>query len=532
MDKFFGMNRRLDADKIPDGFSPLAVNVDLDKIGTVRKRKGTDLLGTAGVPDSKVQSITEYVNPQGVSEVQIIRNGTIYRYDSTNDTYIQVGDGGQFPSLKQVQSVNYKGRVYYVTEDEALRWNAGDNVVTLVNNETPANQIKAACVATAQQTLFIGNVTINSVNYPRRFYYSYFDSDTITETDQFWKTEETGFSDSTSFYDLQGGAIQAMIGYSARNQAYIFTDTKCYQFDITQAYTAPQNAIQEIFSIGCAGPKAVTVCDGVLYWMDKQAKMWAWRGSSSLPTELSYIIDDNGLGDSIISSIDKSAENLKKVCVFGIGKRVYFSVGLINVDNQALNNACVKISLSKDGLDGYFSVDTYPNRIVCASVGTVGSIQTLLVGDSTNVLKMNSQYHDTDTNALSTAINSYYRTKNLHFNYPFQEKKIQNIIVKYRPVDTEDTYLSLKVTTDGNTEYISISDSPSGVTNKGVINMYSSNSIFQKQAIKKAKLTQNMTGQTIGFELGNNQIDQSYEISMFGFDKYEIQASNIPIKSV
>jgi hypothetical protein len=529
-DQFYGMDRRLDSDKLGNGFSPLAVNVDLDRLGTVRKRKGTSLLGNHGEKDSPVQTLIEYVTNAGDTEIHMARNGTLYKYNKDTNAW-DVLSAAKFASLKPVESVLYKNRVYHVSTEESLCWNVGDKTVVEVGEG--ANKIKGACLGTGQRTLYIGRVTIDGVDYPDRVYYSLFDIDKGQEGDQFWNDaegEEVGsLKNSTRWFRVEGGIVQSIVSFPNKNKVFIFSDTKCYSFDVSQVESSPFNALTEVFQIGCAGPRAATVVDGVMYWMDKQAKIWAWSGIGSRPEEISYLIDDENLGDSVISQISKSPENLNQVAAFGLGKRVYFNIGSINLDRVSLPNAAIKLSASQNGLRANFSIDTFQDRLILGTVITLNGAKVLAVGNSSNVLLLNSGYNDIDKLNIEAPVDSFYRTKSYHYGYPLQNKKIMSLYVKFKPQVNEQSYLNIKVSVNGDLDFTSLSTPTAEELGHGTIDMYDDSADRLKQKTKKVNMKAELKGQTLAFEFGNNQLNQTYEVSTFGFLKAEVEDANIPV---
>jgi hypothetical protein len=539
---FTGMNRRLDPDKMGKGNCTLAVNVDLSRLTSVRKRKGTTLLGDAGISNSQVQSLIEYVTTKDNKEqrqIQMIRNNSLYFFNSDTNTWDLSGGSSTAPFVnnEQIQSVLYKNRVYYTSPNRFLCYNEGTSTITDVSpNGNDQDKIKGSCLAVGQRTLFIGNVTVNGEYLPTRVYYSWFDLVSANKgpTDQLWLPEEENLANSSTYFDVEGGYVQNIISFANTNKVYIFSDTKCYTFDINQVETNPFNALQEVFEIGCAGARSAVVVDKCLYWMDKQAKIWAWNGGVDVPIEISYIIDDNNAGDSVISQIDRSNDNLSKVVAFGIGKTIYFSVGTINIDNVVIPNAVIKLTASQDGIAGYLSLDSYPDRLLVGAIVTVNNNKSLAVGNSQNALLMNSGLNDIDLNNAEVAINSYYRTRHYDFGYSFLDKKINDFAIKFRPQFVEDPnrkiYLDVKVSIDNSTDYKDLSVVNNGVANRGRVELQTNN-IKDRQKTAILYLTNAQAqGLNIGFEFGNSNKDETFELSAFGFNKVTIENNNIRIK--
>lgn len=519
--EFYGMDRRLDYDKLPTGMSPLAVNVDLDRIGTVRKRRGTELLGGAVNVDFKVQSIIEYKN-NGSLGIQMIRNGTLYNY---NDGSWDVLNANRFGITELVAAVNYNGKVYYTSNDDYLCSTSGTLDVIDVGGDN--DRIKGKCLGVGQRTLFIGNVTANEIYYPRRVYFSLYNLDTNEAQDQFWNDDEETLLASKRFFEVEGGEVQAIVSFYARNLVYIFSDTKCYTFDVGKVASNPGAALIEVFDIGCCGARAACVVDGIMYWMDKQAKIWAWSGNTLRPTELSYSIDDEHIGESVISQIDKSSANMAKVAAFGQGKKVYFSIGTITLDGKVLNNAAIKITTSQNGLAGYFSIDTYQDRLYMGEPVTLNDSTTLLAGTSNNIVVMNSGLNDVDEMGNDQPIDGYYRTKSFDFDSPFNLKYTNRLLTRFRPQPTEDSYLTVKVGLNNNTDFIDLSNQENNETKNGAINMYDSKYLTTRHKATYVRFSQEHKFYTIAFEFGNKQLNETFEISCFGFDDLKFKSNDL-----
>ena len=525
-DQFYGMDRRVDADKLGQGLSPLAVNVDLDRLGTVRKRKGQTILGQSGGSGQVVQAVFEFVNAAGISEIYSVKNGSIYKYDKINDIFSVVNGGSaKFTTNDQVQVEQFKNRVYFSSKSGNLCYFDGTTVIDV--NTKEIDKIKATCMAVAQRTLFVGNVTFNNVTYSDRVYYSLFDTVNRVEDDKFWEAAEEGLADSTRYFMVEGGIVRNIITFSNINRVLIFSDSKCYSFDINQVATNYLNALQDVFNIGCAGEKAATVVDGVLYWMDRKGKIWAYSGNTSRPEEISYMIDDENLGASVISQIDKSDLNLSQVSAFGIGKKVYFSIGSIGLDRESLPNACIKIAASQNGFKGYFAIDTFPSRLLCGNIATINNSQFLMVGTSENILLLNSGLNDVSSDNGELAINSYYRTRSMHFSYPFANKFIDEVMVKYKPSILANNYLDMAVAVDGQVEYIPVTRPKTEVLTHGVINTYDPKAEYLGQKTSKIKLPNELKAQTISIEFSNRQLNETFEICGFGFEKISIENLNL-----
>lgn len=524
-DRFFGMNLRMDEDKLPDGFSPLAVNVDLTRMKTLKSRKGTVLFGQKFDTSGSVQNLIELVTPTGFQRQLMVKNGTLYKYTDNLWENIKAG----YFSQNLLSSVTYKNKVYYTSKSDALSSTIGDSNISPVG--TFDNQIKGKCLGVGQRTLFIGDVVINNVNYPDRVYYSRFDIDNRTEGDEFWEEVENGIvgnlNSSTRFFRVEGGIVQAISSFANRDRVYIFSDTKCYSFNVSQAETNPFSALNEIFPIGCAGPNAVTVVNSMMYWADKEGRLWAWSGGTTRPEEISYNIDSENLDKSIVTSIDKTPSNLEAICAFGYSKQIYFSVGEIALSDKRLANSCLKLFISQNGLMSYTCVDTFPERILCSHNFRIGQKNIITAGTASNVVELNTGLNDVSATGEIVAIDSFYRTRSYNFDYPLFQKKVENIYIQFKPTFDKSNSLELLTRTERSTNYILISN-PSTPDKFGTIEMFEEdNQILQK--ISKINLPNDVQGDNISFEFANRELDGSFEITAFGTFNVKISKINIGI---
>jgi hypothetical protein len=326
---------------------------------------------------------------------------------------------------------------------------------------------------------------------------------------------------------VQGGNVKALASFANRDRVYIFSDNRCYSFNVVLSLTNPFGALQEIFPIGCAGPNAVIVQDGIMYWMDTGGKIWAWTGGTTVPEQISYQIDDDELKDSIVSSINKSVENMEKVAAFGIGKLIYFSTGSLSVRSRQLKNAVIKIFLSQNGLRGFTSIDTYPDRILNGAQFKIQGQDEMVCGNSSNILQMRTGLNDVTTNNTAVAVNALYQTKSYNFGYPLTTKRLGDLMITYKP-QSDNSELGISV-------YVDNSIDPNIVTASGKQDKYGKFNMKEgkstdRRITKMVNMSQEVEGDTIMFEFSNNQLNQSFELHQFGAYELEIKNLNISIE--
>lgn len=507
---------------LPEGFSPLAVNCDLSRINTLRKRKGTARYGNDFNDNEQVQAIINYNKSNGDEQGIMIKGGALYKYDGSKWVLIQanVVDKGKHVAITQ-----FNQKIYFCSKDSFLQSTDG---TTVTDAQTGADRIKGTALATGQNVLFIGNVTANATLYSNRVYYSYFDDDTLSKTDQFFNPNvgSGNLATSNRYFEFEGGEIKALVSFSNRDRVYIFTATTCYTFDIAVATTNPGRAVQQVFDIGCAGPNAAKVIDGVLYWMDNKGKIWAWNGGTNRPEELSYFIDDDELNESIISSIDKSVDNMLQICAFGISKLLYFSVGSLSVNNAQIPNACIKMVLSANGLRAFVTVDSFPERILVSDIVSDNNQNIIVAGTATQVIQLRKGLNDITLDNTEKPVSFRYQTRAEDFGEPHTTKQVQHIEVRYRPQE-KDSNLDIAIYPDTSVKSINVvkKDLPK---KHGSLNMRGANP-NDREKIKLVYVPENTTGDTFIVEFSNDRLNEPVEIYSYAMNNTVIKTLNVPV---
>jgi hypothetical protein len=514
-----GMNQRQDLDKIPFNASPLLVNISLSKAGSWRKRSGTDMLSTTLA--GGVQGIVGYLPKNGANTLHTIRNGNVDTYNSGTDAYTVI-DSGVFPTPIRVEGVNYLDRVYFISTLANLCYESGGTCTDVL--DTLSAGIQGGTIASAQNTLYIGQINGNE----NRVYYSLFDADTLQPTHVFWDTDkgETGFADSTRYFNLPGRNT-ALYSFGITGLVYAFTNNCCFEFDITKSQT-PGATPRKVFDLGCANPRSITQCNGWMLWMDNQSKIWAWNGFGT-PVPMSWDIEDDSNNESILSKV--TGTMLNNVCAGADQNTFYFALGGdLVVDNRTITNACLVGLITQNLKYTLWSVYSLP---VLPSIFTniyFNNKQVLLVGteESADVFLMNSGSNDDSPSGI-VPISAYALTCFFNFGDTLKHYRPTTLFIKYRPQLTNDTYLYLKYAVNSNLSYTTLSDPDNSVNTHGVIEMYDVNAATQRDAISKVNFPTDAKCRTISIELGNNQLNESFEVSAIGF-MYNLIFLDIPFK--
>ena len=499
--------QRQDMDKIPDNMSPFLLNISLDKPGTWRKRNGSDLLSTTVAGDGTF-GLIDYATTTGTFIPHTYRGTTLYTYSSSGDSYSSIDAADVTGTSKKIQSVNYLGRIYWVSTADNLRYESGGTTTQVADTAGSPGYIKGNTIAVAQRTLFVGG----SPDLGRdRVYYTSFDLTNFISTHNFGPdSTDWEFASTTNFFSVET-PVTAMISYGMNGLVYVFTQYGLYSFNM--AYEDKATGVNKELDIGCAGPRAVTVCNGVLVWMDPDGRIWGWRGEGAASL-LSYFIEDDSNGDAIINKI--SATWIPEVAAGSLGSKVYFSIGDVTLWGTAYNNCVLVGHLSPDASEVGWSVYTLPYQPTIFANAFFSNRRVLLYGNEAN----NDIYQlETGTNDGATAVNAIARTAFLGFSMTFSSKENQEVLVKYKPQNVQDnTYLKIAGAYDGEITYTAITDPDAGtpVTTYGIIDMYDSSSV-KLDSVKKVKSPQNKRFRTVSLELSNAQASEGMEISSIGF---------------
>lgn len=550
IDKFFGMSQRQDMDQIPDGASPLAVNVIFDKPGTVAKRPGTDMLGSTQTGNG-IYGLISYIDSSGGDVLRRVADRDIDDYDGAA---WGENDADQFTASTPIQSVNYKNRVYHISEADWLVYESGGTatevkpdytdwvtahayiVGDLVDNGSGQyictvahtsgastepgvgaswatkwsaleNRIKGRCIAVAQNTLFVA--TGNKV------YYSLFNLTSNVPGDQFWNDDEGYLAASTRYFTVDG-EVTALWNFSAIGGVLVvFTREMCYLFDMRVENNSV--GLQELFHIGCAGPRAVTEINGWLIWMTPDGELKRFGGAGR-PDTLSWDLQDDEIGESIISKISKST--IESVAAGSFKNKFYFSVGDITYRGRSIPNAVI-VGLVSQGSDFVmWSVFSFPWQISIFAITTLSSAKVLVAGsaDSDDVYQLNTGSND-DSPSGATAIDAYFQTKFVTPYKKYNTAKFESVLVKYRPQSADNTYLRVSYAQDSEYTYTGITDPDNGspLVKHGIIDMYDAGYATIFDAVKVIEWPENATAsRTVSLECGNAKLSEKFEISGIG----------------
>lgn len=503
------MNQRQDLDKIPDTYSPLLVNISVDKPGSWSTRKGLDLLATTQVGVG-VQGLVNYHKLDGTDVTRAIRSTDLDTYAS--DAYTQI-DGGQFTAASKISSINFNNLVYHSSNSDFICKESGGACADVGSG---SDRLKANNLCVAQNTLFASNIAYangGAQNWQNRCYYSAFDSGNNVPSDQFWNTSEGSLANSTRWFTLPG-IIEGSVAFgSAPGLSYHFTSSECYSFDM--GLINNQIGPQSKFSEGLANKRAVTVCKSWMVFMNKKGSIFAWGGAGT-PDQISFEIEDDSKGEAIINSISPS--QIASVAAGSLGNKVFFSLGDITYYNVNLTNVVLVGLLlpGEYGVTALWSLYTFPVKPVIFSNAVFNNREVLLFGAD----GVDDVYQiETGTSDNGTAINAYARTKYQVPSSHLRSNDFRKLLIKYRPQASSGTNLRVKYAVDGSIDYQTLSDpdATNPVTRYGVVDMYHASATTKLDDIKEVEMPPEASGRSLTIEVGNNQLDEKFEVTGIGF---------------
>ena len=515
---FQGMIQRQDPDKIPDNYSPLLVNQSLVKPGIWSKRQSCGILSTTR--SGGVRGISEYLfaGNSDNTRLRMWRGGAnagkyeLQTYSVTGNSYTAI-DTSQ-GSIGYMQSVNFKNRIYHVSPTNYLSYESGGAITTLPDTAVFGDSclIKAETIATAQGTLYIGNITTlngKSFNYQDRVYYSVWDGN---QTDVFYNPSD-GFmmadriEQSTSYFSVLEPVV-GLFSFGQTGLMYVFTKNACWEFD--QRYAQAKTGPRKICNIGLINKYAVTECNGWLIWMDYEGRIWAWAGSG-LPLPITWELQDDENGEAILNNLDRNS--LDGFCAGSLNNQFYFSIKTVSYRGTTLTNAVLKGLISQSRSVVLYSVDTFPTCPAMFCNVTINKTKRLVYGSlaTDDIYLLNNP-------SSSETFDSYARTKFFDFNLPFYDKTFYRLFIKYRPQPTTHTFLRVRYSLDGETTYVDLSDPENGIDTWGTIDMGEGYTSTTFDNVKILNLPPEAKGRSISVEVGNGISGEDYEVSGIGFE--------------
>jgi len=481
---------------------------------------GTDLCFSLSFAENltsypKGARVIEYQPYSGVNVKHRSNYTDLDIYDDATDSW-STSVSNAFNGTSDIEACNYINRVYWVGENDELQWENGTGSMTIVG--TPDNTIKGKTIANVQNTLFVGNVnevSEDTVDYQDRIYYSLFSKANNNPSDQLYQSNPIETIDISTRWFSVLAPVRALWSFSTTGLLYIFTDFKCFQFDMRYAVNSVGPTL--MFNYGACSPRAVTECNGWMVWMDNEARIWGWSGTG-VPVPFSWDIDDDDKNEALINLIDP--DNLSKVCAGNYKNKFYFSVGDITYKDTLYENCVITGLLAQNFQTILWEVSCLPVQPGSFYSAFKSGIRALIFSDilSADVY----QFDKTIINDANTAISGYGKTKFFDFNMPFNTSQNLRLYVKYKPQPAPGTYLRVRFSVDGDFNYTTLSDPDSTlgspVTMYGVIDMYDRNNATKIDAVKMLQFPNIARGRTLSIEVGNEKLNEDFEIKGIGIE--------------
>lgn len=366
-----------------------SINVNFDKMGSARTRRGTTLLGTAGVLSGNLLGLYEFRDSgAGVNNQIIAVNGTVVYYLSgttwtSKRTTLTSGSKARFTTFLDF--------VFMVNGTEA----------TAIWDGNPSNSfITTGNAASAPTGTFIENyrsrvwIAGNS-SKPDRVYYSSVPSAIATPIIT-WSTDDTT-GDWIDISPMDGENITGL--KRAKGALLVFKNNHLYRiFSVNQADPDPQ------INIGTYSQESIVEAENGIYFHHPTG---IFIYSDGAIKRISKPIQD------VIDNI--TLANYSKVCGWNNGDYVYFSVGNITMNGITYSNVVVRYTISSQ----VWTIYSYPTQFLVSSNYNDSSVLYKLAGDNGgSVLKT-----DTGNTDNTTPINFSLITRPYTFDGVFYTKK-------------------------------------------------------------------------------------------------------------
>lgn len=347
-----------------------SINFNFDRIGAATLRKGTTLLGDAGVLSGDLLGLYEFRDSGSGTNNRIVAvNGTVLYYLS-GTTWTSKRTG--LTAASKARFTTFLDYLWMVNGVEATAiWTgaSGDSFITTGN---AANAPVGKFIENFRSRVWIaGNPT-----YPDRLYYSSLPS-AVTTPIVLWDTNvNTGQWIDISPSD--GENITAL--KRTQSSLLVFKTNHIYR-----VYTIDETEPDPKINVGTPSAESIVEAkDGVYFY--HSSGFYKYGGGQ--PDEISKPIID------IINNITLANQAKVTGWLEPDGDHIVWSVGNVTINGVTFNNLEVRYTISTQTWTHY----TKPTQVLCASRYNDGTNLFQLVGDTSgNVLKVDIGVTDNGT---------------------------------------------------------------------------------------------------------------------------------------
>lgn len=380
-------------------------NIDFNKYGSILKRNGYTALNTSaisGTPASDGLWWYEYSSSGSyASFLMNITNGVVYKMDSLDGTWDDITGMATVTAGNFFDFENFLNEVYITNGTDApLKWNGSSNVSLMT---VPANLTKAKVVVQYNNYLFLGNVTVNSVAYPSRFYWC--------------EIKDTSTWLSTSYIEVSkddGQQIQQM--WVMGDRLVIFKDRSIYFISFTGDNDIPFTLSRSNSPVGCIAPFSVQEVENGLIFLSYDG-FYYFDGNNSYKISLKI---QNTINSYNITRLAQARSMRQK------SKNRYFCS--LPSNGQTANDTVIVWDWLLNAFSAYSGISAAAMTTVYVS----GIEERVYFSDYSGfVYRMDTGSDDYPLN-VQTAINSYYYTNWKHYDDIVDQKGIPNIVLYYQ----------------------------------------------------------------------------------------------------
>ncbi len=386
-------------------------NIHFTNTGSIVKRKGSDLFGSALGTSDEVTMLADYRLVDGNNKIVAISGTSVFKTDGTGDgTWNDITSGETVTADFTFDFVQFRNILAFTNgNDPPLKWdqpNAASDIAQF--SDLPTGLTKAKHLEVFKDFTFFCNVTVSATAHPSRCYYSApgeidTDSGTWTDSDFFYVGRDKGEGEITMVEAL-GDRMVVGKEFGAIYNVF-FTGNSNVPFINQKSFS----------QVGAGSAYANVVVRNVLFfWSTDGLGFYAYDGQNSIK-----------ISDKISPTIqDLAASRFAKIvgAVYPKLNQIWWTL----TDNGTTNETALIYDYENKSWTVYKGVTaSYATQI------ENGNIIQLWTGDyNGRIVKHDVSDDDVDSSGTDgAAIDAFYKSGWLSMGNPAMTKSIDHIIV-------------------------------------------------------------------------------------------------------
>ena len=484
-----GLNTTAGSLSLDDSESEDLQNIEFDKFGSIMKRAGYTALNTSAIstsPDIDGLHWYEYVSSGSfVRKAIAVAGAKIFKMDDLDGTWDDISAALTITAGNHWDFENFLNEMYGTNgQDLPLKWTGTGNAALMT---VPTNLTKAKFVKQFNNYLFLGNVTVNSVVYKSRIYWS--------------AIKDTSTWDSADFIDIAKDDGQEITGLKVlSDRLVVYKNRAIYTVFFTGDADIPfvlPGGGKTNSSVGCVAPYSIQEVENGHVFLSYDG-IYYFDGNSSF--KLSDRINDTILGfnttrfSQAVSLVYKS--NTQYMLSFPASGGTENSI--IIVWDFAINS---------------FSYWTGFAPCAMATFFVDGVSEKPYFGDYSGfVYRMDNGLDDYPLN-VQTAIDAYYYTNWRSYDDLINKKGVARVVIYYQ---TSNAVLSFSYSYDLETadQYTNSFSLSAGTSVYGSALYGEGTYAASGGRAKRRDLTGR--GRTVRFKFANSTLSETFRIDALG----------------